>query len=103
MHCITPDKLLFNDLDDAATQTWVKVLKPQPAEGWADTVTYCGWKEVPGVYLVCDKDQMIPPPMQAQIGEMAGCEIVHCDAGHMAMLSAPEKVAEVIEAAAAVS
>lgn len=99
MHCITPEKTLFNDLDDAATQKWTEALKPQPAEGWDDTITYCGWKEVPSVYLVCEKDQVIPPPMQTQIGEMAGCKMESCDAGHMAILSVPEKVAEVVKSA----
>ena len=101
LYCTTPEKLLFDDLDDdAAKEKWMKTLRPQPAEGWDGTVTYCGWREVPSVYIVCEKDQLIPPPMQEQIAGLAGSEVEKCSAGHMAMLSAPDKVSEVIEAAA---
>lgn len=43
LYCTTPEKLLFDDLADAAKEKWVKML--QPAEGWDGTVTYCGWVE----------------------------------------------------------
>ena len=75
----------------------MKELKPQPAEGWDGKVTYCGWREVPTAYLVCEGDQLIPPPMQVQMAEQIGSKIFKCEAGHMSMLSAPEKVVEVIE------
>ena len=99
MHCLTPDKLLFNDLEPAVAEKWVNALQLQPAEGWNGTVTYCGWREVPSVYLVCEGDQMIPPPMQVQIGEMAGSKMEKCGAGHMPHLSMPEKVADVVKGA----
>ena len=56
MHCLTPSSLLFNDLDEASTEAWLKTLRSQPAEGWDDVITYCGWRDVDGVYLVCDRD-----------------------------------------------
>ena len=100
MHCLTPEKLLFNDLDEKTAKAWVEKLQSQPASDWDDTVTYCGWKDVPSVYLVCEGDACIPPPMQLQLAETAGSKIEKCAAGHMAMVSMPEKVVELIVEAA---
>ena len=100
MTCVTPSTVLFNDLDPASQEKWTDVLQTQPAEGWDDVVTYCGWKDISSTYLVCEGDAVIPPPMQVQIAEMADCKIEKCGAGHMCMLSMPEKVVEVIKSAA---
>ena len=101
MHCVTPDEVLFNDLDEEVAQTWVKKLQTQLVADWDDTVTCCGWKDVPSVYLVCEGDACIPPPMQLQLAETAGSKVEKCTAGHMVMVSMPEKVAEVVKNAAA--
>ena len=100
MHCVTPEKIMLNDLDDKAAKTWVTKLRSQPASGWDDTVSYCGWRDVSSVYLVCEGDACIPPPVQLQLAETAGSRIEKCPAGHMPMLSMPEKVVEVIVKAA---
>ena len=100
MHCVNPEQLLFNDLDEEERAKWVKALKPQPAEGWNGTIRYCGWKDVPSVYLVCEKDQVLPLEIQLQMAGLAGSEVVRCSSGHCVMLSMPEKVVEVILSAA---
>ncbi|KAL6720076.1 hypothetical protein ACLMJK_001997 [Lecanora helva] len=100
MHCLEPEKLFYNDLPPDDAKTWIDELKTQPATEWDSTVTYCGWREVPSVYLVCENDQTIPPSMQLQCAELAGSQIERCDGGHVAMVSMPEKVAEVIKMAA---
>jgi pimeloyl-ACP methyl ester carboxylesterase len=48
------------------------------------------------VYLVGEGDKIIPPQLQLAMADVAGSEIVKCEAGHMAVLSAPEKVVQVI-------
>ena len=75
----------------------MKKLQSQPSEGWFDTVTYCGWKEIPSVYLVCENDQLLPLHLQLQWADMAGSKIEKCSAGHMPFLSIPERVAEVVK------
>ena len=101
MGCANARNVFFGDLDDALASEWLGKLKSQPASGWDDTVTYCGWKDVPSVYLVCEGDQAIPPPLQEQLAGMAGSKIEKCAAGHMVMLSMPDKVVEIIEGAVA--
>lgn len=53
------------------------------------------------MYLVCEKDACIPPPLQRQLAELAGSKVETCETGHMVMISDPEKVVEVIKQAAA--
>lgn len=101
MHCKSPNILLFKNIDPASAEKWTKHLQPQPSEGWDDTITYCGWKDVPGVYLVCENDQVIPPPMQLQLAQLAGSKVKKCAAGHMSFLRMPERVAKVVKDAIA--
>ena len=100
MRCKAPRDLFFNDLDNEAAKHWIAKLQTQPAEGWDRKVTYCGWRKVPSVYLVCEKDQCIPAPLQLQMAEIAGSEVETCEAGHMPMISLPERVVDVIAQAA---
>lgn len=96
MTCVQPRKFLFNDLDEKEAAKWEKVLELQPAEGWDGTTTYCGWEDVPSVYLICEKDAVIPEAVQLQMAGLAGSELVRCGAGHMPMLSMPGMVVETI-------
>ncbi|KAL8722510.1 MAG: hypothetical protein Q9225_001026 [Loekoesia sp. 1 TL-2023] len=99
--CADAQNILFNDLDPAVADEWVGKLKPQPASGWNGTVTYCAWKDLPSIYLVCEGDQAIPPTVQHQLAQGANSKIETCAAGHMPHVGIPERVAEVIEAAVA--
>jgi len=96
MHCKEPEKTLFNDLSEAETQKWMKVLQPQPAEGWNATTTYTGWLHVPSVYVIAKQDNCIPVPFQTQMAQAAGCKVLEIDAGHMLQLSKPDEVVEII-------
>jgi len=78
----------------------VKALKPQLAAGWDDTVTYSGWKEVSSLSLVCEKDAILPEAMHYGFAQLAGSKIERCSAAHMVQISKPEKVVEVVRAAA---
>lgn len=100
MYCKSPRASLFNDLPSAEADAWLSKMSFQPAEGWNDVVTYCGWKDIPSTYLVCERDAVFPPEMQRQCAKMAGSEIETCSAGHMVMLSQPERVVEVVVRAA---
>lgn len=52
------------------------------------------------MFLCCAQDQVIPLEVQRQIAEMAGAEMETCDAGHMVILSQPERVVEFVREAA---
>ena len=73
-------------------------MKHQPSD-WEGSVTFCGWREVPSVYIVCEQDRIIPRAIQEHLAGMAGSQIVSLDAGHMAQLSKTDEVARIIKEA----
>ncbi|KAK6828723.1 hypothetical protein RU639_003737 [Aspergillus parasiticus] len=101
LHCVQPEQTLFNDLDEEEKGKWLEVLKPQPAQGWNAATTYAGWRDVKSVYLVCEKDQVVPAFLQEELAGLAGSRIERCSAGHMPHLSQPSRVVEVIKDAVA--
>lgn len=98
MTCVTPEELLFHDVPDKSK--WLAVLQPQPSRCWDDTITYCGWRHVPSVYVVAKQDKLLPAALQTQMAQMTGSEIREIDAGHLLMLVRPNEVADIIKAAA---
>jgi pimeloyl-ACP methyl ester carboxylesterase len=62
-----------------------------------DTVA---WSSRPVTSVVAQGDHIIPAPLQMAFAEAMGSTVVPVDAGHLAMVSAPEAVANAIIAAA---
>ena len=97
MLCKNPQELLFNDVPPAAAEEASKQLRHQPTAAFQDAqITYCGWRDIPSVYLCCEKDALLPPALQRQMAEMAGAKVESCDAGHMVMLSRPDVVVDLV-------
>ncbi len=100
MYCRSPLSTLFNDLPATEAEKHAKELSWQPST-YIDSihVSYCAWKEIPSVYLYCTQDQIMPLEFQHQIAAMVGAETESCDAGHMVILSQPERVVEFVRKA----
>ncbi|RYY15806.1 MAG: alpha/beta hydrolase [Chitinophagaceae bacterium] len=58
------------------------------------------WKTKPSFYIVSDKDQTISPQLEAEMAKKINATTFHLPASHVAMLSMPEKVADIIVKAA---
>ena len=58
------------------------------------------WKSLPTWFLVADADQAIPPDAERQFAKRMGATTVEVMSGHLAMVSHPEEVAQLIETAA---
>ena len=99
MYCVNTRESLLSDLDEAEAEKWLPSLQCQPATGWDGKVTYCGWREVPSTYLICEADKVLPVELQEHFAATAGAKVERCSAGHMCMLTAKDKVVEVIRAA----
>jgi len=97
MTCVDVKGMFFNDLQEKDAEYWLSTLQPGPAEWNGQTITYCGWREVPSKYIICEKDGCLPAALQEQLATVAGSDpIVRIPAGHMARLSKPERVAEIV-------
>jgi pimeloyl-ACP methyl ester carboxylesterase len=58
------------------------------------------WKNLPSWAVVGTSDRVIPPAGQLMMAHRAGARITELDAGHLSLISRPEAVTHVIEAAA---
>jgi pimeloyl-ACP methyl ester carboxylesterase len=58
------------------------------------------WKTLPSWYVAGTQDASIPLALQLQMADRAGSTVTEVEAGHLAMVKEPEKVATVIETAA---
>jgi pimeloyl-ACP methyl ester carboxylesterase len=58
------------------------------------------WKSQPTWYLVAANDQAIPPDAERQFAGRMGATTVEIPSSHVAMVSHPDDVAQLIETAA---
>ncbi|KAI6758449.1 hypothetical protein HG530_010689 [Fusarium avenaceum] len=94
--CKDPKSLLFSDLPDEQVDKWLPGLQHQPFTGYSTKLQYCGWRDVPSVYIICEGDKLLPVSFQESGAKLAGSEIVRLDGGHMVQLSQTEKLADII-------
>jgi pimeloyl-ACP methyl ester carboxylesterase len=65
-----------------------------------DKVGNAAWHIRPSWFVITDKDRMIDPRLQEAMAHEIGATVTHVHASHVAMLSHPKSVADVIIAAA---
>lgn len=94
--CKDPRSLLFSDLPDEQVDKWLPGLQHQPFTGYSTKLQYCGWRDVPSVYIICEGDKLLPVSFQESGAKLAGSEIVRLDGGHMVQLTQTEKLADII-------
>ena len=58
-------------------------------------MTYCGWRDVPSTYILCELDRLIPATVQEKLAGVASSKIVRIQSGHLAQLSCTEEVASI--------
>jgi pimeloyl-ACP methyl ester carboxylesterase len=59
------------------------------------------WKSLPSWFLVADGDQVIPPDAQRVFAARMGATTVEVSTNHVAMVSHPDEVLQLIKTAAA--
>jgi pimeloyl-ACP methyl ester carboxylesterase len=58
------------------------------------------WKSLPSWYLVATGDEALPPDVERMFAKRMGATTVEVDASHLAMVSHPAEVAQLIDSAA---
>jgi pimeloyl-ACP methyl ester carboxylesterase len=91
-----PRTALYGDLPDDAADAALDRLLQQTLRSFADRTRGAGWRTIPTTYIVCDRDQAIPPTMQKQMAERAGVSMAHLDSGHSPFLSRPSELADLL-------
>jgi pimeloyl-ACP methyl ester carboxylesterase len=85
--------------------TWARVMyavqQPLALSAFEDVMGVPAWKSLPSWYLVAQNDEAIPPDAERQFAQRMGATTVEVPASHVAMVSHPAEVADLVEKAAA--
>jgi pimeloyl-ACP methyl ester carboxylesterase len=76
------------------------VQQPIAGASFADVMGAPAWKSLPSWYLVAGQDQAIPPAGERLFASRMGATTVEIAAGHLAMISHADEVAQLITTAA---
>jgi pimeloyl-ACP methyl ester carboxylesterase len=84
--------------------TWARVMyavqQPLALSAFEDVMGVPAWKSLPSWYLVSQNDEAIPPDAERQFAERMGATTIEIPSSHVAMVSHPAEVAELVEKAA---
>src|SRR5438552_11345369 len=89
------------DVDSTRAHVMYAVQQPLASSAFTDVMGVPAWKSLPTWYLVAQNDEAIPPDAERQFATRMGATTVEIPSSHVAMVSHPDEVAELIEKAAA--
>ena len=88
------------DVDPVKAKVMYAVQQPLAGSAFNDVMGVPAWKSHPSWYLVASDDQAIPPPAERQFAARMGATTIEVPSSHVAMVSHPDDVAQLIETAA---
>jgi pimeloyl-ACP methyl ester carboxylesterase len=88
------------DVDPVKAKVMFAVQQPLAASTLEDLMGVPAWKTLPTWFLVADGDQAIPPDAERQFAKRMGATTIEVPSNHVAMVSHPDEVVELIETAA---
>jgi pimeloyl-ACP methyl ester carboxylesterase len=89
------------DVEPATAKVMYAVQQPLALSAFGDVMGVPAWKSLPTWYLVAGQDEAIPPDAERQFAGRMGATTVEIASGHVAMVSHPDAVADLIKTAAA--
>src|SRR5438128_8905167 len=89
------------DVDPIQAKVLSAVQQALASSAFTDVMGVPAWKSLPSWYLVAQNDEALPPDAQRQLAARMGATTVEIPSSHVAMVSHPAEVAELIEKAAA--
>jgi pimeloyl-ACP methyl ester carboxylesterase len=88
------------DVDPVAARVMHAVQQPLAMSAFGDVMGVPAWKTLPSWYLVAADDQALPPEAERAFAGRMGATTVEIPSSHVAMVSHPGDVAELIKTAA---
>jgi pimeloyl-ACP methyl ester carboxylesterase len=91
-------KFFASDVERKQARILASVQKPVAASNFLseEPLGEPAWKSLPSWYLVAEQDQIIPPDAQRLMAQRMGANISSIAASHVAMISHPKEVAQLI-------
>ena len=93
-------KHFAGDVDPVTATVMYAVQQPIAMSIFEAAMGVPSWKTLPSWYLVATDDQALPPDAERLFAARMGATIVEIPSSHVAMVSHPREVAELIETAA---
>jgi pimeloyl-ACP methyl ester carboxylesterase len=88
------------DVDPVKARAMHAAQQPVAMSVFEDVMGTPAWKSLPTRYLVAANDEAIDPDAERMFAERMGAETVEVPSSHVAMVSHPEAVIQLVEAAA---
>jgi pimeloyl-ACP methyl ester carboxylesterase len=88
------------DVEPAQARVMYAVQQALAASSFGDVMGIPAWKSQPTWYLVAANDEAIPPAAERQFAARMGATTIEIPSSHVAMVSHPDDVAQLIETAA---
>jgi pimeloyl-ACP methyl ester carboxylesterase len=88
------------DVDPVKARVMYAVQQPLAMSAFGDVMGVPAWKTLPSWYLVATDDQALPPDAERGFARRMGATTVEIPSSHVAMVSHPGDVAELIKTAA---
>jgi pimeloyl-ACP methyl ester carboxylesterase len=89
------------DVDSVKANVMYAVQQPISLTTFEDVMGEPAWKSLPSWYLVATDDEAIPPDAERMFAKRMGATTIEVPSSHVAMVSHPNEVVQLIEAAAA--
>jgi pimeloyl-ACP methyl ester carboxylesterase len=90
------------DIDPVKARVMFAVQQGLSMTTFEDVMGVPAWKSHPTSYLVAKNDEAIPPDAERMFAKRMGADTVEVPSGHLAMVSHPDEVVTLIEAAASI-
>jgi pimeloyl-ACP methyl ester carboxylesterase len=88
------------DVDAKRARVLYAAQQPLASSAFTDVMGEPAWKSLPSWYLVAQNDEAIPPDAERQFADRMGATTVEIPSSHVAMVSHPAEVVDLIEKAA---
>ena len=88
------------DVDPVKARVMCAVQQPVAAAAFQDVMGTPAWRSLPTWFMVATADEAIPPAAERQFAARMGATTIELASSHVAMVSHPDEVAQLIETAA---
>ena len=87
------------DVNPTSAKVMYAVQQALASSAFANVMGEPAWKSLPSWYLVATEDEALPPDAERQFARRMGATTVEVPSSHVAMVSHPKEVFELIESA----
>ncbi|HEY0719271.1 MAG TPA: alpha/beta hydrolase [Streptosporangiaceae bacterium] len=88
------------DIEPVKARAMYAVQQALSASTLQDVMEVPAWKSHPTWFLVATRDEAIPPDAERQFAQRMGATTIEVESGHVAMVSHPDEVTQLIKTAA---